>query len=373
MSALQAKRLARHMIQHSHWDEESQVLWLDYRKLLPKLDVVAIKSWDAMMLSAEPIPNYASEVNPLNWQAAPAVKSWLKQIPQWIVESCMLFPSQQMRLLHFCGRYPQMIELLDHSPILAWRLVASALSEAEIVALLADKRTQQVEQIGWPGKAETVKFLRNLRLRQVNDEINQQIEVCVLDDQRLNALQALPRVNSMALSLAARFPEMIGCRLHHALAAMPCRPMQCQSMIALLEDAYRLASFMALEAAEVQKIADSRYLIEVEQLYQAWLKQALANEQRPDLVNFSPVSLGKTPQKMTRSGDWIALSAQQKHAWFTDLDEKHALFAFQSSEESVVFLLDEQRKLVRVRQNGNLLPSAEALSQIHLWLATFNG
>lgn len=371
------KLLASQAAQNSYWDAGSQCLWVDFRKLRPELEVQAVMSWDAMMMSHLPIPHYPSVLNPLAWPNIKAVADWKKQIPAWIQESCLLFPTGQMRLLHFCGRYPQMIELLDHSPMLAWRLIESDLSETEIVTLLSDKRTTQVKKLGWQGKPETVQFLRNLRLRQVNADIAEQIDVCLLDDARLDALQALPRINSMALSLAARFPEMIGCRLHQALAAMPCRPMQCRSMVALLEDAYALAKSLALPPAQVQKIADARYLVEVETLYRTWLQQGLAKFDNnalnlPGLVNLAQ---DNDPYELTEEADWLTISQRQQHAWWLHWEAfKNAeisLYIFSRSALEVAFLVDKNtHEILKVRQTGNQLPSAEHLSVIHLWQAS---
>ena len=363
MSNLILKRL----MQNCFWDEEEQQLWVDCRKVLPEHGVMAIPSWDRMMLSSDPIPDYPKDFALLSPSAHPQLSYWQKQIPSWVRESCALFPTHQLKLLHYVGRYPQLLELLDHSPVLAWRLMTSHLSEEDVVSMLNDKRTQLVEQLGWPGKVETFRFLKKLRLRQVNQQIAEQVDVCLLDEKRLNALQALPRVNSMALSLAARFPEMIGCRLHLALASMPCRPMQCQSMIALLEDAYRLAEHLALPIAEINKIAHTRYLVEVEKLYNGWLQSVVKGaESELELV------LNDVPRKLTSYEACLALSALQWHAWFTDWQgvEKslNGLYVMQLNEAVVAFLFDETRQeVLRVRQMQNQLPTSEQLSRIHLW------
>lgn len=361
--------MLKRIMQNCFWDEEEQRLWVDCRKILPEHGVLAIPSWDKMMLSSDSIPEYPRHFSLLAPSAHPQLSAWQKQIPIWVKESCALFPSYQLKLLHYVGRYPQLLELLDHSPVLAWRLVSSHLSESDIVSMLNDKRTQLVEQVGWPGKVETFRFLRKLRLRQVNEQIAEQVDVCLLDEKRLDALQALPRVNSMALSLAARFPDMIGCRLHLALASMPCRPMQCQSMVALLEDAYRLADYLQLPKQEVDKIANTRYLVEVEQLYQSWLKMIIEDNELPQLV------LSETPMKLVSKGEWLALSEQQGHAWFVDWQpvQNHqemnlTLYAYTLEDEVVGFLFDEQNKeVVCVRQLQNALPTSEQLSRIHLW------
>lgn len=363
-SASQLKLLANHAAKHSYWDGVEQALWIDFRKVLPKVGVVSIPSWDSMMLSNQPIPIYDELLKPLAWPTSSALADWKKQIPTWVQESCLLFDTHQLRLLHFCGRYPQMLELLDHAPILAWRLVSAQQTEAELVAVLADKRTSQASLVGWQGKAETVKFLRSLRLKMVNSQIAEQVDICLLDDKRLNALQDFPRINSMALSLAARFPEMIGCKLHHALAAMPCRPMQCQSMIAQLEDAYHLAEYLKLDELEIAQIANARYLVEVDKTYQAWLILALKHYQTVAL------NLTVNPQVLATPDLWAALSQKQQHAWVADLESGLVLYGLLVQEEVVGFLWSNaERKVIRVRREQNRLPTAEQLSQIHLWQA----
>jgi hypothetical protein len=362
------KRLSSHMAHHSYWETESQILWCDFRKIYPKLGVQSVVSWDTMLMSQDPIPLYNRHLNPLAWPKTNALSDWQKQIPVWVKESCLLFPSHQMALLHYCGRYPQMLTLLDEAPILAWQLIKSSLTEPEIVLLLSKKRIHQVEEIGWPAKAETLKFIHKLRLRKVTPELVEQVEVCVLDENRSLALQALPRINSMALSLAARFPKMIGCKLHQALAAMPCRPMQCQAMIALLEDAYSMAHYFKLSSKETDQIGQQRYLVEVEQLMAEWMQ---ANAQKhPGLVSFKQ---NKKPQLVTDKGDWWGLSWHHNHLWMSHWADYQAgkviLWVFEDEKEGLIGFLEavDTNEIVRVRQAQNQLPTAEQLSMIHLW------
>lgn len=364
LDAVRQKQLA----QLCYWDDQELDLWIDARELYPQQGAVCVSNWDGMMLSADPVPDYPVDWQILSWPRTRALLSWRKWIPAWVLESCALFPSHQLRLLHFVARYPQLLELLDHAPILAWRLVKSSLDEAELVSLMMQKRTDLVVQVGWPGKAETVAFLRKLRLRLVNPQIAEQVDRCLFDDERLQGLQSLSRINSMALSLAARFPELIGCRLHHALASLPCRPMQCQAMIAQLEDAYRLADYLALPKEEVAQIGDSRYLVEVEQCYQTWLERILP----PSLPS---LTLSTEPCLLTEQAQWQAISQLQQHAWSIHWQEatNHGqLYAFEQAENTVAFWV-QQGQLVRVRQQTNQLPTAEQLSQIHLWLVARNG
>lgn len=378
-SEIQQKQLAR----HCYWDQDDQVLWVDCRKIMPKLGVVRVPSWDSLMMSAEPVPNYPSQLQVLSWSNFSDIAIWRKQIPKWVQESCALFPSHQLKLLHYAGKYPQVVELLDHSPMLAWRLIKSPLEEPEIVALLAGKRQDMVAQVGWPGKEETVRFLRNLRLRFVNEMIAEQIETCLLDDNRLQALQNLPRINSMALSLAARFPHLIGSRLHQTLAQLPCRPMQCQSMVALLEDAYALAEWLALPQVEIEKIGQCRYLVEVTKLYQAWMQlgriryaeqQGVDLTALPEMASFQ-AQLSKEPQILNQPSDWLLLSELQQHAWWVSAEQADTqLVAWQDEEGTWASLIgvkaeEKSTGILRLRGLDNCLAGAKQQSDMHLWLA----
>jgi len=386
-----ADRLQQQLAKHCFWDEVEQELYIDARKLFPKLGVVTILGWDNMVMNALPIPVYPPFFKLMGWANQSYFYDWRKQIPKWVQESCALFPSHQMTLLHYAGKYPQVLELLDHAPMMAWRLVTSGLEEPEVVALLSGKRTQIAATIGWPEKSETVKFLTNLRLRWVNKEIAEQVETCLLDEQRLTALQNLPRINSMALSLAARFPELIGSTLHHALAQLPCRPMQCQSMIALLEDGYRLADDLNLSGEVVDTLGRCRYLVEVTEIYQAWLVQAIdlheLDSQELAKVTECLNNLPETPQPLHNVAGWIALSEKQQHCWLTDepftrskgeqlvawQDEDGlwgALVSSHVAEEANVTEPAIQHEVCRVRGLENSLPGAKQLSTLHLWQAS---
>jgi len=372
----------KQLAKHCYWDAEAQTLWLDCRQWLPKYGVVSIPSWDAMMLSADPIADYPAELQIFNWSNQPQLAFWRKQIPNWVKESCALFPSYQLRLLHFVARYPQLLELLDHSPMLAWRLVSSSLTESEIVQVLQDKRTHLMAKLGWPGSHEAVSFLQKLRLRFVNSNIVESVETCLLDDERLQGLQSLPRVNSMALSLAARFPALIGARLHQNLAKLPCRPLQCQKMIACLEDVYRAAAVLQPPETDLKAIASARYLVDVEKIYQAWW--FLAAQQASSTVD---LGLTQQPVRLTLKQQWQALSVLQHHYWLTDWSDfeagKGSLWVRHAEQGIEAILLlhpsaaeksqDQQNNMsgaiVRGRQADNQLLNAEQLSYWHCWLA----
>ncbi|WP_460188304.1 hypothetical protein [Thiomicrorhabdus hydrogeniphila] len=372
-----ADRMQQQLAKHCFWDEFEQVLYIDARKLFPKEGVVTILGWDNMMMNALPVPDYPPFFKIMSWSKHPQYADWRKQIPVWVQESCALFPTHQMTLLHYAGKYPQVLELLDHAPMLAWRLVKSSLQEPEIVALLSGKRTDIAATVGWPGKTETVKFLTNLRLRLVNKEIAEQIETCLLDEQRLTALQNLPRINSMALSLAARFPELIGSKLHHALAKLPCRPMQCQSMIAQLEDAYSVADYLGLAEQSVNKIGQCRYLVEVTKIYQAWLNDVIDSfdttnilfdeKAQKQFVKGLTNKLTNKPKQVHGLADWIALTCVQQHVWLTDFKSEAQLMAWQDDEGIWAALihselpqnpeqsmqLNDMHKVIKMRGEGN--------------------
>lgn len=371
------------LAKHCYWDEEEQTLWIDARKLFPNLGVIEVMGWDRMMFDSHPVPNYPSDWAVLQWSNYSQFSNWRKQVPPWVLDSCALFPTHQLKLLHFCGKYPQLLELLDHAPLLAWRLVSSKLAEPEIVALLAGKRIDIVEQVGWPGKESTVKFLRNLRLRWVNKEIAEQVEVCLLDDKRMQALQDLPRINSMALSLAARFPHLIGCRLHRSLAQLPCRPMQCKSMVALLEDVYRLGEAHAFPQAEIDRIGECRYLSDVTDIYQGWLNTAvevaLQDSEHTMASLADKLALSENEfEELIDFNDWIQLSVLQQHAWLIDFPESEQacqvkLIAWQDETGVWAALLqlvsNNQWHITQVRGEENVLGDAKPWSDLHLWQA----
>ena len=198
----------------------------------------------------------------------------------------------------------------------------------------------------------------------------------------------------MALSLAARFPELIGSKLHHALAQLPCRPMQCQSMIAQLEDAYRAAAFLGLETEAVNKIGSCRYLVEVTALYQAWLLLVI-EKLSPAKVKLHMATKAHLKQRLTSEPralhgleEWIALSQVQEHIWLTDFNSTQQgeaiLVAWQDDEgiwgalthshlpelPEKVNQVMEMHTVLRVRGLDNVLPGAKQLSTLHLWQAS---
>ena len=384
-------RAQQRLAKHCYWDDEAQTLWIDARKILPNLGVIEVMGWDRMMFDPNPVPNYPVDLTVLQWTNYSQFSHWRKQVPPWVLDSCALFPSHQLTLLHFCGKYPQLLELLDHAPLLAWRLVSCALEEPEIVALLSGKRVALVQQVGWPGKDSTVKFLRNLRLRWVNQEIADQIETCLLDDHRMQTLQDLPRINSMALSLAARFPHLIGSTLHKTLAQLPCRPMQCKSMVALLEDVYRLGEALGLPQTDINRIGECRYLSDVSQVYQGWLNTAveMASVSSSNSLADKLAHSTKAFEVLSDFDDWVQLSVLQQHAWLMDFIENEEqasaikLIAWQTQQISktqqtqhiiwaamLTLNVEQKWQVIRVRGPENTLADAKPWSDLHLWQAT---
>jgi hypothetical protein len=371
----------KHLAKFCFWEEFDQLLVVDARQIFPKLGVFTVPSWDKMMMDAEPISDYPAFLKPFDWPKVSELQSWLKQIPQWVQDSCKLFPNNQLKLLHYCAKYPQIFELLDHSPMLAWRLVTSGMEEPEIVALLGGKRQNLVAQLGWPGKTETVKLLRNLRLRFVNQQIAEQIETCILDPKRLDGLQQLPRINSMALSLAAGFPELIGSRLHQSLAQLPCRPMQCQAMTALLADTLQLSELLG-KPQLVKNIAECRYLSEVEEHYQQTLFASL-----PDVSNLNLQLLGGAAKPVEHPEHLQQLSLAVQHPWHLiaeRLSGRQDIVAWQEVDETDATVIwsaliewpkltnnlaqNAQPEILKIRGSGNQLAQAKQLSDLHLWL-----
>lgn len=366
----------KHLAKNCFWEEYDQLLVVDARQVFPKLGVFALPSWDKMMLDGEPIGDYPRFLKPFDWPKYSALQAWLKQIPQWVQDSCKLFPNQQLKLLHYCAKYPQIFELLDHSSMLAWRLVTSGMDEPEIVALLSGKRQNLVAQLGWPGKSETVKLLRNLRLRFVNQQIAEQIETCILDPKRLDGLQQLPRINSMALSLAAGFPQLIGSRLHQSLSQLPCRPMQCQAMTALLADAMQLSE-LTDDSALLEKVADCRYLSEVEACYQQALLASLPFELKRNLTFISDLA-----RPIEDVEHILQLSRAVMHPWHliaANLEQGQSLVAWHEDSEGQTTVWTAlvawsyvnqgaQPEILKIRGTGNQLAQPKQLSDLHLWL-----
>jgi len=167
-------------------------------------------------------------------------------------------------------------------------------------------------------------------------------------------------------------------------------------MLALLEDAYRVAEFLNLDNKTVNKIGNCRYLVEVTELYQAWLLLTI------DKLSHAKVKLHSANQKHLQQRltnepmmihgleDWMSLSQIQQHVWLTDYVEN----AQQSNEAVLVAWQDEEgiwaalteahlpekpqeshqtmrmHSIARVRGLENCLAGAKQLSTLHLWQAS---
>jgi len=189
--------------------------------------------------------------------------------------------------------------------------------------------------------------------------------------------------------LAARFPELIGSKLHHSLAQLPCRPMQCKSMIAQLEDAYRVAEYLGLGEQTVNQIGQCRYLVEVTKIYQAWLNATIhsfdtsatmfdENTQKQFVKE-----LTNEPKQVHGLADWIALTCVQQHVWLTDLKTEGQLMAWQDDEGIWAALihselpqnpkpsaqLNDMHQVIRLRGEANVLGGPKQHSTLHLWQA----
>ena len=350
------------------FDEMDGSLWVDAREIAPEIGAQRIPAWDEMMLGRDPIPSYPHDWRIFEWANTPALQKWRKPIPAWVQQSCALFPSHQIAMLHTVGKYPQLLELLDHAPVLVWRLMQANLDETDIRQLLNQKQTRLAAHLGWPEQKETLNLLRKLRLRFVTPEVAESIETCLIDPERRHQLQSLPRINSMALTLAARFPNLIGTPLHQTLAQLPCRPMQCQAMIALLEDATLLVEYLKLDPT--QTLGQYRYLTDIETQYQDWVFQQIA-EKMPEKMATS-LTLSAQPVKIKNQTQLMQISQLTSHAWFAEVNlEKDSLLAWKipSPEEEAATLIAahfHNQTLIKARTENNQLPTAQQLSQIAL-------
>ena len=350
------------------FDEMDGSLWVDAREIAPEIGAQRIPSWDEMMLGKDPIPSYPHDWRIFEWSHTSALQKWRKPIPQWIQQSCALFPSHQIEMLHYVGKYPQLLELLDHAPVLVWRLMQAQLSENDIHQLLSQKQTHLAAQLGWPAQKETLSLLRKLRLRFVSPEVAESIDTCILDPERRHQLQQLPRISSMALTLAARFPNLIGTPLHQTLAQLPCRPMQCQAMIALLEDATTLAEYLHLNPT--QTLGQFRYLTDIETQYRDWVFQQFA-EKMPQKMS-SSLTLSTQPLQIQTPEQLMQISQLTAHAWFAEVNlqtDKLIAWKIPSPEEKTETLIAahyQNQTLIKARTENNQLPTAQQLSQLAL-------
>ncbi len=360
--------LQRLLVRYALWDEVGQQLIVELTPFHPKLGLVAIPSWEQMLtLSEKPmLPNWPL----LHWPEQPAVVAWRKAIPTWVVDTLRRLPQRhQLLLLWLCARYPQMLEMLDKTPVMAWRIAAKGVPENELKRYFPEPRAKLAARLGWPERRETIRFLNRLRLRKMDEPMLQQVDACLSQPEVLSRACHLPRINSMALTLSAHFPQLIDTPLHHSLARQPCQPQQCQALHACLADALKLATWLD---KPLDPIAQCRFMVEIEDLYQKWLEEAL---QRPSKPLFAPrkknawQKIGGTPV------DWRPIDTEAAlyqacqdtgHAWFIEWGEGYALF--HHSEHNLVCALHPHHAPI-ARTGRNQLPTHEQQAQVSLLAA----
>ncbi len=303
----------------------------------------------------------------LHWPELPPVRAWCKGLPTWVADTLRRLPrDHQLRLLYLCARHPQMLEMLEKTPIMAWHVAAQRLPENELRQYFPQPRARLASRLGWPERRETVRFLSRLRLRRMNDDMLQQVDTCLRQPEVLARACRLPRINSMALTLSAHFPDLVDTPLHHSLARQPCRPQQCRALHACLQDALKLARWLD---EPVDTIAQCRFMVEIEDLYRKWLEKALkpgifqAFRQRektdPEIFRGTP-SLWRpidTP-------DTLRLACERTgHAWFIEYAESWHLFLH--ADAPLVCALHPQHDPI-VRTTANQLPDSEQSAQVSL-------
>jgi len=316
----------------------------------------------------------------LQWPANPAIAAWQRQIPAWVADTLNRLPAKgELRLLYLCARYPQMLEMLDKMPVLAWRLANANLNEHQLTQLFPRPRTEMCSLVGWPEDRHAIRFLQRLRLRSMDEQMLQQVDTCLLDTCVYQHASELPRINSMALTLAAHFPQLIGSTLHESLARQPCRPQQCQQMKALLQDAIELATWLR---EPLETLRQCRFLVEIEEHYAHWLEkglkhltaQAQRSDQKPACKKVGdPPRLPPGWRHVEGVDTLINCCRQTGHAWFTDAsgwlvrpDNTNARWAARIECRSGGWAV------THARQTGNQLLDAEQQAQLDLLLARLN-
>lgn len=371
--------LARLLSRHSLWDEETATLWVDLTPFDATLQPVAIPGWERMLTWQDAAPELPAW-SVLDWPTTPAVHAWRRQIPAWVRDTLQRLPNKgQLRLLFLCARYPQMLELLDKMPVLAWRLANAELDEHQLQQFFPRPRTDMNALVGWPQDRQAIRFLHKLRLRSMDEQMLQQVDTCLTDPTIYQRASDLPRINSMALTLAAHFPQLIGTPLHQSLARQPCRPQQCQQMKALLQDTIELANWLG---ESLDPIKSSRFLVEVEEIYARWLQKGLkrlktraeqSGQKMPVKKVGDPPSLPKDWQVINSLDALTALCEQTGHAWFTT--ECGWIVYLGNCPEpwaAQIDFIDGHWQLCRGRQAGNQILSSEHMAQINLLLTHLN-
>ncbi|WP_294948477.1 hypothetical protein [Sulfurivirga sp.] len=357
--------LQRLLARHAFWDEDAQKLIIDLTPFHAGLMPVSLPGWEQLVGwqgRAPELPDWPL----LNWPAQPAVQRWRRHIPQWVEDTLLRLPrSHQLKLLYLSARYPQMLELLEKMPVLAWRIAASGMDEQTLRTLFPKPRTFINASVGWPAERAALRFLQRLRLRRMDEEMIAQVETCLNEPNTLHRSVELPRINSMALTLAANFPDLVATPLHHSLARQPCRPEQCRQMHALIEDALKLAKWLDKDITPIQ---NARFLVEIEDLYSQWLAEAMEKGINWTRKNTDLAKIGETPS------DWHQLSEREldesiavsAHAFFIEHSEGARLF--RHAQHPIVVALMPDGTLV-ARTSHNRLPTPEQQACIALFKA----
>ncbi len=354
--------LQRLLAQHAFWDEDAQRLILDLTPFHPGLMPVSLPGWDQLIGwqgTAPELPDWPL----LHWPARPAVQRWRRHIPKWVADTLLRLPhSHQLRLLYLCARYPQMLELLEKMPVLAWRIAANGMDELTLQTLFPKPRTLMSASVGWPAERTALRFLQRLRLRRMDEEMIAQVETCLKEQNILHRAAELPRINSMALTLAAHFPELVATPLHHSLARQPCRPEQCRQMHALIDDALKLAEWLGKDFKAIQ---NAHFLVEIEDLYAKWLTEAMENGINWMRGKTDPAKIGEAPS------DWLLLSDKEldeavtltRHAFFIEHAAGAQLLRHTSYPLVVAHLPDST---LVARTCNNKLPTPEQQAAVAL-------
>lgn len=371
--------LGRLLAHHTLWDDEQGTLWVDLTPFSPALQAVEIPGWERMLTWHGEMPDLPAWTV-LEWPNTPAVHAWRKQIPSWVAETLARLPCKgQLKLLYLTARYPQMLELLDKMPVLAWRLANANLNEHQLQKLFPRPRTDMTGLIGWPEDRHAIRFLQKLRLRSMDEQMLQQVDTCLADPTIYHRATELPRINSMALTLAAHFPQLIGSPLHQSLACQPCRPQQCQQMKALLQDALELAEWLN---EPLDAIRESRFLVEIEEIYAKWLKIGLKRLQKKREQSGVKTAFEKVGDPLSLPTGWKAVETTKEltaccqatgHAWFTETGG----WLIQPNDTETPWAArighnNGKWQLLKGRQTGNQILTAEQTAQINLLLTHLN-
>lgn len=337
---------------------------IDLSRFHPKLNPIALPSWDQMLTWQHDSPSWPAWPI-LHWPAQTAVTQWKKHIPQWVQETILRFPKRNhLQMLYLSAKYPQMLEILEKMPLLAWRIAEKNLDEPTLKQLFTRPRVHLTEAVHWPKQKETTRFLQKLRLRSMDQHIIHQVEQCLHQPEVLTQACHLPRINSMALTLAAQFPQLIDTPLHHSLARQPCRPEQCKQLHATLSDAIKLAQWLDKSLSVIEKC---RFEVEVVQIYQQWLQEGLKTWKENGQEKLHLENSGETPcpksWKRITTIEIAQACTDTHHAWFIEAQQGYQLY--QHKQKPLIVAIHHEQPII-VRQADNKLPTTEQQAEIAL-------